>query len=297
MITRPLPPAIRSLAHLSPGSSSFCDTRPSACLAWHTRTTSNPQCRSFRVSRTLEAEKNHYDVLGVAPDVPKADLKKRFYTLSKETHPDVNPGNPSASRRFSEISEAYATLGNDEKRKVYDRDVMPRFSRTSSASRNMNRSGTYAGSRPATGLSKRRGTFRGPPPSFYSQAGQSANPSPEEQRRREQHAYTRTKAGSFDASQYASPGRWDPTFNPTPVYKTQTAEDLRRNSRRAAEEAAAREAYMAEQGDFWVRFILVSGVVAFGVGVGTLVNRINASPKGGLVRADGSRRVSLAAGR
>lgn len=290
MIKCSSPSAIRSLNVYKPSLACY-STRPIArCLV----TANVPLHRGFHASRTVRAtEQSHYDTLGVAPNASKADLKKRFYVLSKETHPDVaaNRGDPSAADRFSKVSEAYAVLGNEEKRKIYDRDVMPRFTRRSQRS-SSGQSGTYAGSRPATGLSKRRGTFRGPPPSFYA----DKNPSPDEQARREQEAYnagapsgSQTYAGAFDPSAYTSAGQWDPTFNPTPVYKTQTAEDHRRNHRRAAEMAAA-QAYADEESNLWVKFIVVSGVIGFAVGVGTMVNRMNASPRGSLVRGDGTRR-------
>lgn len=234
------------------------------------------------------ADKSHYDVLGVLPSVSKADLKKKFYTLSRETHPDMNKNDPTASDRFSEISEAYAVLGNDEKRRRYDRDVMPRFSRAQT------RSGSYSsssglGARPATGLSKRRGTFRGRPPSYYSQSAGSE----EERMRREQEAYQagfgQGRAGAFDPSQYTGPGGWDPTFNAAPIYRTQTMEDQRRNQRRSAEMAAA-QAAMQEDGAFWGRFIIVSGIVGFAVIIGTVIGKISNPPRGGIVRADGTRR-------
>ena len=104
-----------------------------------------------------------------------------------------------------------------------------------------------------------------------------------------QQGTSQSYAGAFDPSAYTSAGNWDPTFNPTPVYKTQTAEDTRRNHRRAAEMAAA-QAYAEEESNFWARFITVSAIVGFGVGVGTMLNRINAGPKGSLVKGDGSRR-------
>lgn len=250
--------------------------------------TLEPQTRSFSSSPT-SSQKSHYEILGVAPTASKADLKKQFYVLSKETHPDMNPNNPHANERFAEISEAYAVLGNPEKRTKYDRDVMPQFRPTPSRS-GMNRSssGTYAGSRPATGLSKRRGTFRGPPPSFYSQ-GSAANA--DEQARRDQEAWNRgAQSGQFDPSQYAAPGSWDPTFNPTPVYRTQTAEDARRNTRRAAEVAAA-QAFAEEDSQFWAKFVVVSGIVGVGVMIGGMIHRMGAMPRGGMTRADGTRRV------
>ena len=238
----------------------------------------------FEAKRTAEQQQKK-DAVGDAILVSKADLKKRFYTLSRETHPDMNKSDPNAADRFSEISEAYAILGNDEKRRRYDRDVMPRFQRTTQA-----RSGSYSsssyGARPATGLSKRRGTFRGRPASYYAQSAAS----PEEHARREQEAYDagfgQGAPGSFDARQY---GGWDPTFNATPVYKTQTVEDQRRAQRRSAEMAAA-QAAMADDGAFWGRFFMVTGVVGLAVVIGGVMGSASTPPKGGIVRADGTRR-------
>lgn len=78
------------------------------------------------------------------------------------------------------ISEAYTTLSSPEKRTRYDRDVLnlhhPHESHPG------RRGGSYssttsnpAGGRPASGLSKRRSTFRGPPPSFYRNGGWGAH--------------------------------------------------------------------------------------------------------------------------
>ena len=293
MISRPLISASRSLAPLKTCLQPDYSTRlirrlvnPRSLGPFPSKPS---QCRPFTTTRphlSSEKEKSHYDILGVPPTSTRAEIKKRFYVLSRETHPDVNRNDPNASTRFSEVSEAYTILGNEEKRKKYDRDVMPRFRPT--RSRSGQGSGTYAGSRPATGLSQRRGTFRGPPPSFYGSPAANAD----EQARQDQEAWNsgaQAQAGQFDASQFAEAGRWDPTFNPTPVYRTQSVEDRRRHARRAAEMAAAQQ-YADEESNFWARFIVVSAVVAFGVGVGTIVNRMSASPRGGLLRADGSKR-------
>jgi curved DNA-binding protein CbpA len=77
------------------------------------------------------------------------------------------------------ISEAYSTLSSAEKRTKYDRDVLGlhRVHHHHQHAGNR-RGGSYssttmnpAGGRPATGLSRRRGTFTGPPPSFYRSGG------------------------------------------------------------------------------------------------------------------------------
>lgn len=113
-------------------------------------------------------------------------LLRSFYSLSKAHHPDHNQADPNASRRFMRISEAYSTLSNTTKRAKYDRDVL-RLHERSAAHHHQGggghhniRTGSYsstgpAGGRPASGLSRRRGTFRGPPPSFYRSGGWGAH--------------------------------------------------------------------------------------------------------------------------
>lgn len=66
------------------------------------------------------AEKDYYKILGVAENASKADIKKAYRKLAQRYHPDANKGDAAAEARFKEISEAHATLSNDEKRKEYD---------------------------------------------------------------------------------------------------------------------------------------------------------------------------------
>ena len=65
-------------------------------------------------------EKDFYKVLGVAKDAKPEDIKKAYRKLARANHPDQNPGNPEAERRFKEISEANDVLSSDSKRKEYD---------------------------------------------------------------------------------------------------------------------------------------------------------------------------------
>mgnify|MGYP002654374773 FL=1 len=65
-------------------------------------------------------EKDFYKILGVAKDVPAAELKKAYRKLAKEFHPDRNPGNDKAEARFKDISEAYDVLNDPAQRKEYD---------------------------------------------------------------------------------------------------------------------------------------------------------------------------------
>jgi molecular chaperone DnaJ len=65
-------------------------------------------------------EKDYYKVLGVAKDANPEEIKKAYRKLARENHPDQNPGNAAAERRFKEISEANDVLSNQDKRKEYD---------------------------------------------------------------------------------------------------------------------------------------------------------------------------------
>ncbi len=64
--------------------------------------------------------KDYYKVLGVDKKVAQADLKKKYRKLAVQFHPDKNPDDAAAEKRFKEISEAYEVLGDPEKRRKYD---------------------------------------------------------------------------------------------------------------------------------------------------------------------------------
>ncbi|KAL6242082.1 hypothetical protein RBB50_010994 [Rhinocladiella similis] len=247
---------------------------------------------------------NHYAVLRVPPDATPSDLKKQFYVLSKETHPDRNRQDPKAGERFAQISESYSVLANPEKRRRYDRDVYHVHHGHHSHSRVHHTHGhhsshtarkSYAGSRPATGLSKRRSAFKGPPPSFYAHGQPSANTTSQAQAsanaQAQAQAQAQSQAGTFNPEAFtdADAARSGFAFDPQSTFKTQTHEDYRRANRRAAEVEAARAA-AAEENDFWGRFIVVAGVITLSVSVGTIVISMANTPRGGLTRADGSRR-------
>ena len=67
-----------------------------------------------------EAKRDYYEVLGVGKDADDAALKKAYRALAKKYHPDVNPGDAEAEKKFKEASEAYAVLSDPEKRRQYD---------------------------------------------------------------------------------------------------------------------------------------------------------------------------------
>jgi curved DNA-binding protein CbpA len=98
-------------------------------------------------------------------------LNRSFYALSKAHHPDLHPEDPDAAKRFIRISEAYTILGTPAKRREYDRDFLPFQSHDAHRPQGSYSSSGPAGGRPASGLSRRRTQFRGPPPSFYRSGG------------------------------------------------------------------------------------------------------------------------------
>lgn len=63
---------------------------------------------------------NYYEVLGVERDAPKRDIKRVYYDLSKQWHPDKNPDCAECEKKFSKIAKAYEVLSDDRKRKAYD---------------------------------------------------------------------------------------------------------------------------------------------------------------------------------
>ena len=64
--------------------------------------------------------KDYYSSLGVKKGASKDEIKKAYRKLARKYHPDVNPDDDIAAKKFKEISEAYEVLGNEENRKLYD---------------------------------------------------------------------------------------------------------------------------------------------------------------------------------
>ena len=61
-----------------------------------------------------------YKALGVSEDASENDIKKAYRKLSRKYHPDLNPGDAAAEKKFKEISEAYDVLSDKKQREEYD---------------------------------------------------------------------------------------------------------------------------------------------------------------------------------
>ncbi len=69
----------------------------------------------------MAKKRDYYEVLGVDQGASLDEIKKSYRNLTKQYHPDVNPGNKSAEEKFKEIAEAYTVLSDAQKREQYDR--------------------------------------------------------------------------------------------------------------------------------------------------------------------------------
>ena len=67
-------------------------------------------------------EKNYYEILEVDKHASSDIIKKAYTTLAKKYHPDLQPDDQKedAKKKLQKINEAYETLGNIEKKKIYD---------------------------------------------------------------------------------------------------------------------------------------------------------------------------------
>src|ERR1700754_2067534 len=73
-----------------------------------------------------------YSVLGVSKSASAADIKSAYRKLAKKLHPDANKDDKKAASKFAELNAAYEILGDEDKRKAFDRGEIdaegkPRF--------------------------------------------------------------------------------------------------------------------------------------------------------------------------
>lgn len=254
------------------------------------------QQRTFHRSRALgEAlgEADHYSILGLEPGSSVPQIKKAFYSLSKTHHPDRNPDDPiGASKRFSAISDAYHVLSDPKQRDKYDQTLLQQQQQRGTArpyDPAAAGSGFSPGGRKASGLSRRRGAFRGPPPSFYRSGGwgpssdkreanQNTDPGAAEANKRQQYEQQRY-TGAFGGTTGSWPFNADPNdvshFDREGHFKTQTTveEQLKkgRRKRRSVFEAADDED--ERLGGSVGQFFAVCGTLVVGLGIPALLFR------------------------
>ena len=66
------------------------------------------------------ARRDYYEILGVERTASEKELKSAYRKLALQYHPDRNPGDATAEERFKEAAEAFAVLGDKDKRRAYD---------------------------------------------------------------------------------------------------------------------------------------------------------------------------------
>lgn len=67
------------------------------------------------------ATQDYYEILGIKKDASADEIKKAYRRLARKYHPDLNPGDEAAEKKFKEINEAYEVLSDAKKRTEYDR--------------------------------------------------------------------------------------------------------------------------------------------------------------------------------
>ncbi len=112
---------------------------------------------------------DYYNILGVDKGASQEDIKKAYRKLARKLHPDLNPDDKDAQKRFQELNEANEVLSDPEKRKKYDQygkdwkhaDAFEQAGRTQSAGRQYTGADPFGGQGPFAGGYTSGGDFSG----------------------------------------------------------------------------------------------------------------------------------------
>uniref|UniRef100_A0A7S3K7B5 J domain-containing protein n=1 Tax=Aureoumbra lagunensis TaxID=44058 RepID=A0A7S3K7B5_9STRA len=102
--------------------------------------------------RTSRLSFDHYQTLGVAYSATRTEIRNAFLQKAKSFHPDINPGDSSAVKKFQNVAEAHSILSSEESKKKYDQQIgnIPRVHFTG-GTRTLRREQPLRAPRPATG--------------------------------------------------------------------------------------------------------------------------------------------------
>eukprot|EP00522_Entomoneis_paludosa_P011621 CAMPEP_0172456170 /NCGR_PEP_ID=MMETSP1065-20121228/14242_1 /TAXON_ID=265537 /ORGANISM="Amphiprora paludosa, Strain CCMP125" /LENGTH=465 /DNA_ID=CAMNT_0013208875 /DNA_START=64 /DNA_END=1461 /DNA_ORIENTATION=+ len=111
--------AVAATATTLSSSSDRLSRSKAAVLNINTNTRSNNNQMSQRFFSS-GGKRDFYEVLGVPKSADKATIKKAYFKLAKQHHPDTNQGNDKAADKFKEATEAYEVLSDDKQREMYN---------------------------------------------------------------------------------------------------------------------------------------------------------------------------------
>ena len=63
---------------------------------------------------------DYYKIMGIPRNTPQSEMRTAYMHRAKQFHPDLHPDDPKAKAKFQALGEAYAVLGDPDKRKKYD---------------------------------------------------------------------------------------------------------------------------------------------------------------------------------